>query len=395
MNPDATDTTWLDERYRQVIEQVEDYAVFTLDNAGRVTTWNEGAERVLGFREDEALGQPGAFIFTPEDREQGAPEQELEAARGEGKAADERWHLRRDGSRFYASGILTALFDRGVPDGFAKILRDQTERLEAEAERERLLRELRTLTDTLEQQVAERTRELTARTRELEASNEELRRSQGRFLQVFQLGPVAACLTTLGEETFLEVNDAFVALTGYSREETIGRSHRALQQWSSPEDLAKLRRLGEAPFHNEEMTLRTRRGEVKTVLLSREVIDLGGERANLKQFYDVSERKRSETELMAALQRVMADTSWFAQKVMEELAQVRVGGEATGPRVELSRREREVLERLARGLNNDQIAEELRVAVQTVRNYVSLVYSKLGVNSRAEAIVWARERGIV
>ena len=92
---DADEAARLDERYRQVTEQVEDYAVFTLDNEGVVTTWNEGAERVLGFREAEALGQPGAFIFTPEDRDAGAPERELETARREGRAVDERWHLRR------------------------------------------------------------------------------------------------------------------------------------------------------------------------------------------------------------------------------------------------------------------------------------------------------------
>ena len=260
--------------------------------------------------------------------------------------------------------------------------------MEAEAERERLLAELRTLSATLEQRVKERTREL-------EATNEALRRSQERFVRAFNAGPVAACLTTLGEERFLDVNDAFVALTGYSRAETIGRSHRALGQWSSPEDLAKLRRLGEAPFRDQEMTLRTRQGDVRSVLLARELIDLGGERVNLKQFYDITERKRSETELKAALQRVMADTGWFAQRVMEELAQVRVGGEAPGPRAELSRREREVLERLARGLSNDQIAAELGLVTQTVRNYISAVYDKLGVNSRAAAIIWARERGIV
>ncbi len=384
---DADGAARFDERYRRVIEQVEDYAVFTLDNEGVMTTWNEGAERVLGFREAEVLGQPGAFIFTPEDRDAGVPEQELESARHEGRAVDERWHLRRDGNRFYASGILTALFDRGRPDGFAKILRDRTERVEAEAERERLLAEFRTLTATLEQRVEERTREL-------KATNEALRQSQERFVQAFNAGPVAACLTTLGEERFLDVNNAFLALTGYNRGEIIGKTHRALYQWSSPEDLAK-RRLGDAPFRDQELTLRTRQGDVRTVLLSRELIDLGGERVNPKQFYDITERKRSETELKAALQRVMADTGWFAQRVTEELAQVRVGNEAPGPRAELSRREREVLERLARGLSNDAIAAELGLITQTVRNYISAVSNKLGVNSRAAAIIWARERGVV
>jgi PAS domain-containing protein len=64
-HPQTHSTDWLDERYRQIIEQVEDYAIFTFDNEGRVITWNKGAQRILGFSEEEALGQPSSFIFTP------------------------------------------------------------------------------------------------------------------------------------------------------------------------------------------------------------------------------------------------------------------------------------------------------------------------------------------
>jgi len=376
------------ERYRQVIEQVEDYAIFTLDNEGLVSTWNEGAERILGYTEEEALGQPSSFIFTPEDREEGVPERELETARRDGKANDERWHLRRDRSRFWANGVLSTLHDdEGNPDGFSKILRDLTRQRQAEEEQERLVSELQALTASLEMRVAERTREL-------EKRNEELLRSQRRFEKAFSAGPVAACLTTLGEEIFLEVNEAFVGLTGYTGEEALGRSYRALHMWSSPEDVAKLRQLGEASFRNEDFTLRTRHGEVRNILLSREIIDLGDERVNLKQFYDITRRKETEGQFMQAIQEVMSDTAWFSQQVLERLAQVR-GGAEPAVRVELSKRERAVLERLARGLNNEQIAEELGIATQTVRNYISTIYDKLGVNSRAEAIVWARERGIV
>lgn len=175
----------------------------------------------------------------------------------------------------------------------------------------------------------------------------------------------------------------------------VGRSYKVLGMWSSPKDLAKLARLGEENFRNQELTLRTKAGEKRDILLSREIIDLDGERVNLKQFYDITKRKETETHLLDALQRVMSNTSWFAQKVMEELAQVRIGSLEPNPGIALSKREREVLEQLVRGAGNDAIAAELGIATQTVRNYISTIYTKLGVGFRAEAIVWARERGIV
>lgn len=125
-----------EERFRLFVGSVRDYAMFQLDLEGRITTWNPGAEGVLGYTEQEILGQPGARLFTPEDRASGQPEKEIETARSEGRAMDERWHLRKDGRRFYASGVLTAIRDQsGQLRGFAKIMRDTTE---AQQFRERL-----------------------------------------------------------------------------------------------------------------------------------------------------------------------------------------------------------------------------------------------------------------
>jgi len=114
---------------RLLMDNVVDYAIFSLDTEGRITRWNEGAERILGYRSEEDLGNLGELIFTPEDRKRKAPQQEISQAATNGRAEDERWHLRKDGSRFWASGILTALKEEdGTLRGFVKILRDLTAR---------------------------------------------------------------------------------------------------------------------------------------------------------------------------------------------------------------------------------------------------------------------------
>jgi two-component system CheB/CheR fusion protein len=123
----------IEHRYRLLVEHVTDYAIFMLGTGGRVSSWNEGAQRILGFTEDEIVGQPCAVTFTPEDRDSGVPEQELATAARDGRATDERWHLRKDGSRFYASGVMTAVRDEtGTLIGFAKLMRDRTDRKLAE-----------------------------------------------------------------------------------------------------------------------------------------------------------------------------------------------------------------------------------------------------------------------
>lgn len=120
------------ERLRLLIESASDYAIFTMTPDNRIDSWNTGAEKVFRWTESEALGQSGEIIFTPEDRAAGVPEQEINTALENGRAPDERYHIRRDGSRFYASGVTTLLKDAdGKIQGFAKICRDMTEQIEA------------------------------------------------------------------------------------------------------------------------------------------------------------------------------------------------------------------------------------------------------------------------
>lgn len=119
-----------EDRLRLIEENVRDYAIFTMTPEARVASWGLGAERILGYSESEVIGMEFFHIFTPEDREAGSPEHELKVAAVTGRAEDERWHLRKDGSRFWASGILTALRDSEDENrlhGYVKILRDNTQ----------------------------------------------------------------------------------------------------------------------------------------------------------------------------------------------------------------------------------------------------------------------------
>jgi PAS domain S-box-containing protein len=117
-----------EERLRLLVESAKDFAIFSLDTERRVTSWNPGAERIFGYSEKEIIGQSGDILFTPEDRAKGDPEREAEASRSRGRAANERWHSRKDGSRFYGSGAVTPLLHHdGTLLGFVKIMRDLTE----------------------------------------------------------------------------------------------------------------------------------------------------------------------------------------------------------------------------------------------------------------------------
>ncbi len=132
-----------EERYRLIVESARDYAIFTTDLDGRVTSWNSGAARILGFREEEILGRPAELIFTPEDRARGLPAAEMRDALAGGGAEDDRWHLRADGSRFWAAGALMPLRGTGGEvRGFLKILRDRTDLQRAEERRAVLIGEL-------------------------------------------------------------------------------------------------------------------------------------------------------------------------------------------------------------------------------------------------------------
>jgi PAS domain S-box-containing protein len=131
-----------EELFHLLVDSAVDFAILTTDPAGIVTSWNVGGEHLLGFTRDEILGTSADVIFTPEERAEGVPDLERAKAKSEGRAEDERWHLRKDGSRLWGSGLMMPL--RGT-SGFLKIMRDRTrqrlaeERLIASENRFRIL----------------------------------------------------------------------------------------------------------------------------------------------------------------------------------------------------------------------------------------------------------------
>ena len=125
------------EEFKVLVDGVRDYAIFMLDGSGHVTTWNSGAERLKGYTRDEIIGKDFGVFYTEEERQAGHPKRLLDAALRDGRFEEENWRVRKDGSRFWASVVITAIRNEsGTPIGFAKVTRDLTERRLADEQRE-------------------------------------------------------------------------------------------------------------------------------------------------------------------------------------------------------------------------------------------------------------------
>ncbi len=130
--------------YRSLVEQVRDHAIFTVDTSGRTTSWNVGVRRVLGYEEQEFMGLDASALFTPDDRAAGVPARELEDAARDGSTSNDRWMLKKDSAQFFAMGSTTTLRDEGGRLlGFTKVMRDQTEWVQAQEDLARSTRALR------------------------------------------------------------------------------------------------------------------------------------------------------------------------------------------------------------------------------------------------------------
>lgn len=162
-----------------VLESIKDCALLLLDVNGRITGWSAGAENILGYTENEILGQPIQKIFTPEDNAAGIAEGELALSRSEGRATDNRWHVCKDGSLFWAAGYMRPLFSFEADKqlrGYAKLVRDLTEMKQTESR-------MAELNAALETRVAERTHELNAAIKDLRREIDQRQAAEAHLLE--------------------------------------------------------------------------------------------------------------------------------------------------------------------------------------------------------------------
>ena len=220
-----------------------------------------------------------------------------------------------------------------------------------------------------------------------------LRQSEERFAKAFRMAPGPMMMMTLDGLRILDVNAAFAAATGWRREEVVGRREAEvalLGESRAREDFERqIRSTGRVA--SLDVQLRSKDGVARDYMLSADLVEIHGEHCVLSVMLDITERKHTETELLAAIEAVLQDTSWLGQKIVEKLVDIsRRKGSATAQPA----RAREVLGLIAQGFADEEIATRLGISRNTLRNHIAVIYSRLGVHKRGAVVVWARERGL-
>ena len=258
-----------EERLRLVIEGVEDYAIFTLDPEGCVVSWNAGAERITGYGMEEVVGEHLSLFFTDEDIELGKPEKELEVASSEGRFAEESWSVSKDGSRFWAHVVITALRDEaGDLRGFSRVAQDITKRKRAE---------------------------------------EALRQSEELYRSVVEQAAENIFLVDIESKRILEVNSAFHRSLGYAPEELKGMTLydvAAHSRESIDGNVERIVREGHRSIG--ERKYRRKDGSLADMEVSASTLSYGGREAMCIVAHDITERKLMEENLRQSLGVLLA-----------------------------------------------------------------------------------------
>ena len=230
-------------------------------------------------------------------------------------------------------------------------------------------------------------------------AQEALRHSEEKFSKAFHMAPGPMAILQGEGLRILDVNTAFTTATGWRREEAVGRDEAELGLWADSDAKAQMARQLEGTGHPRgvDVKLRAKDGTEGEFLMSAETVEIHGAPCVLCVMVDNGERRQTETDLMAAVESVMRDTTWLSQRIVERMAAFTKSGRPVGKIPEISglpERAREVLALMAQGLSDQEIAGKLGISRNTVKNHVSAIYGKLGIRTRSAVIVWARERGL-
>jgi PAS domain S-box-containing protein len=257
-----------EELLRLLVNSVKDYAIFLLDASGHVASWNPGAERIKGYKADEIMGRHFSCFYLPEDLACGKPERELRAAISEGRYEEEGWRIRKDGSRFFAHVIITAIKDgKGKLRGFSKVTRDITERKRGE--------------DLLQE-------------------------SEERHRKLFENNPHPTWVFDRETLRFLAVNSAAVRNYGYSQPEFLARTIKDIRP---EEDVPKvLQDVNRYDGQSSTGIWRHRRkdGSLIDVEITSYALTFAGRPAEVVVAADITQRKRGEEEKRRFTERLAA-----------------------------------------------------------------------------------------
>ncbi len=266
-----------DQQLRSVVDSINDYAIYLLDSRGHVKTWNSGGQRIKGYTEKEVVGLHFSHFFAQKDVDCGKPAMLLSLAAADGSAGDEGWRARKDGSQFWAESTLTAI--RGVFDeitGYAKVTRDISARKLAE---EAALLHFNS---------------------EIDAYSKALKASEARYLTVFQTCPDAVIISRLSDGAIVDLNQAFLDVTGYERNEVAGRTMSELGMWMLARDQRRLldSLSLSAGCKDLEFQFRKKNREIFWARLTASLIEVDGIPCILSFARDISEAKSAQDEIM-------------------------------------------------------------------------------------------------
>lgn len=274
-----------EQSYRQVIESVREYAIFSIDLNGHVMSWNEGASRVMGYRTDEIMGKHFSEFFIPVDRERGLPQRALRIVLEEGKYESEGWRIRKDGTHFWANTLLTPIYnEKGEVQGLTKIVRDFSDRRKAE---------------------------------------QAIRESEIKFRSIFESGAMGIALLDL-QGNFLLTNPALQKLLGFDKHEMLSESLKSLAYRIDSPDLMDMYAeiaSGNYNLFRRDTRFQKKDGQIVWVSLTFSLVREANSSPAyvISMFEDITYRKQMEAELREIKRQLIISQEEQKTRLAKEL----------------------------------------------------------------------------